>query len=295
MYIFVYIIASLAGLYLLLSLAIAVYIMRPLRRTPAQLAEEELGIKQVDPALYEIPFEELWLKSDFGYDLYGRFYKANSNKYVLLLHGHNSASSGMVRYLKIFYDRGYNVVIPDHRYSARSGGKCITYGYKEKLDAVKFIEYIKGIDKDAEIGVMGESMGAATAIMLTAMMGDFAFCIGYCGYADIDSVMRTTVKSIAPPLIICYPTAKVFYRLFTGISLDDIDVAAAAKDIACPTLILHSKGDKLVSYSNHKRILDNLKKGEHVAFEASGHGLSINTYPLQFTGAVNSFLDKIKF
>jgi len=293
--IFLYVLFSLLGLYLLLSLAMAIYILRPFRRTPAQLAEEELGIKQVDPALYKIPFEELWLTSDFGYKLYGRFYKAQSNKYVLLLHGHNAASSGMVRFMKLFYDRGYNVLIPDHRYSARSGGKCITYGHKEKLDAVKFLDYIKSLDKEASIGIMGESMGAATAIMLAAIRTDLAFCIEYCGYANIDGIMKNTIAALAPPLIIFYPMAKLLYRLICGISLAGITPAEDAKKIACPVLILHSKADSLVPYSNHKLILDNLKDGTLISFDDAQHGLSLNTYPQAFANAVNSFLDKIEF
>jgi len=293
--IFLYVILSLFGLYLALSLAMAIYILRPPRRSPSELEKEELGIKQVDPVIYKIPFDELWLTSDFGYKLYGRFYKADSHKYVLLLHGHNAASSGMVRFMKLFYDRGYNVIIPDHRYSARSGGKCITYGHKEKLDAIKFLEYIATIDKDATVGVMGESMGAATALMLAAVREELAFCIEYCGYANIDGIVKSIIVSLAPPLKIFYPMAKLFYRLICGVSLASITPAEDAKKIVCPVLILHSKADTLVPYSNHKLILDNLANAELVSFESSGHGLSLNTYPKAFVGAINSFLDKIKF
>lgn len=285
-----------AAIYILTALIVTIYMLRPIRRSPEELSIEELVLKQVDPKLYDIPYEVIWLTSNKGYKLFGRFYKVEgSHKYVVLLHGHNAASSGVVRFMKIFRDRGYNTILPDHRYSAKSGGRSITYGHQEKLDVIKFIDYIRETDKDAEIGIMGESMGGATALLVSGMREDLKFCIDYCGYSELNSLLKQAIKRMFLPAVILYPLIMLFFRLFNGFAIKSVSPKESAKNIKYPVLVMHSMTDTAVPYSHHQAILDNLKDCEHICFKDAQHGLSLNTYPEEFVNGVNKFLDRIKF
>lgn len=290
-----YVFGIIGGLYVIIAFAVFVYLLRPVRRNQDALSREELGIKKVDAKLYEIDYSDINLKSDKGYPLYGRLYaKENSSKYAVILHGHNSASSGCVRFMKILLDRGYNVVLPDHRYSAKSGGRTITYGHQEKYDAIKFIDYIKEINPNAEIGIMGESMGGATALMVTSLCHELKFCIDYCGYAELDVVLKQAISRLAKPALIFYPLIKLFFSLFAGFSICSIRPMDAAKQINCPVLILHSKADNVVPFSEAEKILANLNNGSLYAFEDAPHGLSLTNYPKEFIDSINCFLDDIE-
>lgn len=296
MIIALYIVLGLLFLYILLGFSATLYMLCPPKVTAKKKDEELLVLKQVNPSLFKIPFEKVWLKSPFGYNIYARKYSVTgSNKYVLLLHGHNSDSSAMVRFADLFLKRGINCIIPDHRYSALSGGKCITFGHKEKQDAAVFIEYIHSLDKDAQIGIFGESMGAGTALLLSENRKDLRFCIEYCGFSDLSSVLKYILRSIWKPFVVLYPIISLFLPIFTSTSVKNISPASAAKNIYCPILVMHSKADKVVPFESSITISKNIAKPTVVTFEKAQHGLSLNTYPKEFEGAVNSFLDFISF
>lgn len=289
-----------AGILVILggAFGIALYAIRPIRRTPAQLADEELILKKVPKELYDIPYKELTLKSDYGYDIYARTYFEfkDSHRYAVLVHGHNAASSGVVRFMEIFRRRGINTLLPDNRYSARTGGKCISFGYFEKFDVIKCIDYIYSVDPNAEIGIFGESMGGATSIMVAARRPDLKFCIDYCGYSSMDAVLKDAVKNIAPPALAIYPLVRMFMPLVGGFKVKDVNPAEDARNIKMPVLMLHSRKDKFVLFYHRDRIKENLpQSADVVEFENSGHGLSLTQYPEQFRDGVNKFLDKVGF
>jgi hypothetical protein len=270
--------------------------LRPPRRSDLNFREDEITSKKVDPALYDTPFEELELDSEYGYKLYGRYYRQGGSKYVLLLHGHNSNSSGVVRFMKVFYDRGYNIIIPDHRYSGRSGGKCITYGLKEHRDVLKFIEYIRENDSAAEIGVFGESMGAATALMTAGADAGLKFCVEYCGYAAMEKAIRREVERMASFARIFLPLVKVFMRIFGGFKMEDVQPAEAAKNIKCPVLIMHSEMDERITFPQHKTIAENLTVPHKIiTFPRNYHGRSLTYDKDKFEGSINEFLNEIGY
>ncbi|MDR0474740.1 MAG: alpha/beta hydrolase [Treponema sp.] len=287
----------LIAVYIIVAFLTVRFAITPRKRPPEELREVELGLKKVDPALYEIPFSELSLKSDFGYDIYARgYFNENSDKYVVILHGHNSASSGTVRFMKIFRDRGYNVILPDNRYSAKTGGDFISFGYFEKHDAIKSIEYIHTINKNASIGIMGESMGGATALMVAGLRDDLKFCIDYCGYSSAEGAFKDKFRKLhLPRVLLCLPLVRLIIRKKHGFNICDVRPAESARNIKCPLLVMHSKKDMDVRYYHHKIILDNAKDAEHISFENASHGCSLTMYPEEFTDGINKFLNKVGF
>jgi alpha-beta hydrolase superfamily lysophospholipase len=292
----IYIFAALLIIYLLIGFSATLYILCPPKVSLKKKAWELFELKQVDPKIMELPFETIEKTSPWGYKLYARKYCVpDSNKYVILLHGHNSDSSAMVRFAPLFLERGINCIIPDHRFSALSGGGCITLGHKESKDAAVFIDYIHEINKDAKIGIFGESMGAATALLLSSNRTDLSFTVEYCGYSDLSSLIKHNLKSIWKPLIIIYPLFLIFVPLFIHTRIKNVSPAFASKTIRCPVLLMHSKADKVVPYENSIKIKENINGATLVSFENAQHGLSLNTYPKQFSEAINSFLDSIPF
>ena len=165
-------------------------LVKPEKRTADYLVEYEVEEKGLDRAVTEIPFEQMYRTSRFGYELAARFYTSeNSSKTVVCLHGHNSCFASQLKYLPIFLSLGYNVFIPDHRRSGLSGGDTVTFGAYEKHDVLDWISELRARRPGDSIALFGESMGAATAIMTAAEIPDAVFLIDYCGYANFEGLL----------------------------------------------------------------------------------------------------------
>ena len=85
--------------------------------------------------------------------LYGRkiLKKNKSHKWVIAVHGYRTSGEAMDRYALRYYNRGYNVIIPDLRSHRNSEGKFIGMGWLDK-DDIKLFEKTQR-NKDAKFYV----------------------------------------------------------------------------------------------------------------------------------------------
>lgn len=285
------IIGSLVLIYFALCIAVAVYMFLPKKRDDEMLIKIETEEKHFDKKWLDIPCEYKTMTSDYGYKLSGRFYKNDNktDKIILSLHGHNSSGIGQLKYLNIFLSLGYNVFIPDHRRSGRSEGKSISFGCFEKRDVEKWINLLAEEYPAATFALFGESMGAATAMLVTGMDKRIRFLIEYCGFANLDSLIAPIIKY------------KFFYKLLApGIKLTaaalfnvdskECDALSAMKTITVPTMIIHSKADKLVYFSNAEQLIKVRPDAKVLIFEDCKHARSWVAHPEEFTAAITEFI-----
>ncbi|MGI6701232.1 MAG: alpha/beta hydrolase [Christensenellales bacterium] len=270
----------------------AVNIINPKKRSLTKALKYELVIKKIPESATMHPFIELYINNGRGQTLSARYFKSDSDKFVLLLHGLNSSSIGMLGYADLFIGRGYNVIVPNHIRSGISDGKWVTYGYYESRDALLWIDKIYSINPLATIGIMGESMGGSTALMTAANFDKAAFCIDYCGYSSMSSVIKDILRSRSKLLVAMLPAIRLFIKLLARFDINDVNPYKDAKNIKCPVLVLHSKADKLVKYYHSEVIINNLNNYRHICFENSGHGLSLSVYREEFTKAMYEFLNE---
>ena len=113
------------------------------------------------------PYREVSITSHDGLVLRGRYFEQEKGAPIeLLLHGYRGwaerdLSGGVFRCFGI----GHNVLIVDHRGCGESEGHVTTFGAKESLDCLAWIDFIlREIDPTARIILSGVSMGAATVM-----------------------------------------------------------------------------------------------------------------------------------
>jgi pimeloyl-ACP methyl ester carboxylesterase len=82
---------------------------------------------------------------------------------VVLIHGFKSNKSGILKYAVGLHDE-FNVVAYDARNTGRSGGRQTTGGVLEQNDLRAVIDWLEGTKAPELIGVLGNSLGAATAL-----------------------------------------------------------------------------------------------------------------------------------
>lgn len=119
------------------------------------------------PNEYGLQFERVEFTTKDGYILRGVWMPtANSDKAVVILHGHNSSYDFDVYRAPALLEAGFNVLLFDFRAHGRSEGTMMTFGYKERWDVLAAIEFLHNRGMH-HIGLLGFSYGGLTA-MLTA-------------------------------------------------------------------------------------------------------------------------------
>lgn len=267
-------------------------LVKPERRSAEYLVEYEITEKGLDRTVTDIPFEQMRRTSRYGYELSARFYTCeNSSKTVVCLHGHNSCFASQLKYLTLFLSLGYNVFIPDHRRSGLSGGDTVTFGAYEKYDVLDWITELRAKRPADSIALFGESMGAATAVMVAAEIPDAVFLIDYCGYANFEGLLTRYTENEAIRKAVM-PSIRYICGRFFGFDVDECNALEAIARVKCPILIMHSKTDKTVAYRNALMLNEAAPQAELHTFEDSIHARSITKYPEEYRDTVSGFVLK---
>ncbi|WP_229106602.1 alpha/beta hydrolase [Paenibacillus sp. 1001270B_150601_E10] len=132
--------------------------------------------------------------------------KQETNKTVIIAHGFGLSGDKYGAWGKMYYDLGYNVLLPDARAHGKSEGNFISFGLQEKKDYTNehgwIQQVIERIGPDAEIYLHGGSMGAATMMMAAGepLPSNVKLLIEDCGYADLNIPFHHLKNSILTKL-----------------------------------------------------------------------------------------------
>ena len=224
-------------------------------------------------------FEEVHIISFDGLRLFGRWYEGKKDSPVAVLcHGYNgSAFRDFSGGSDIFLSLGWNVLLIDQRAHGKSEGSTITFGVKEKYDALDWADYARERKKDAPIFLVGISMGGATVLMASAMAeergikGIAADCPYSSPYEIISKVMVD--KGLKPSLLM--PLVSLSAFLFGHFRLKSESAAEAVEKSSLPILIIHGLDDRFVPDYMSREIYERSKGNvEYETFPNAGHGLS---------------------
>lgn len=241
------------------------------------------------------PHSMIFIRSRLDYDMSARFFPSEkkSHKYILMLHGYNNCSLTCGKYALLFNEKGINCLAPDSRRSGGTNNKAVTFGYYERSDAEQWIEEIYKMDPKAEIGLFGISLGAATAILIASMRTDIKYLISYCSFASFKDIILDKGSTIYPKTIrFFYPAIVAGAFLTTGARLDLIDIAAAMKNVTCPVLIMHSKGDAFTPYRHAVKLHEANPLSELKSFEKHPHARAYSKDPQLYKKYLDDFLSK---
>lgn len=183
-----------------------------------------------------------------------------SNKWAITVHGYTTNAEYMSSIAYKYYTLGYNVIMPDLRGHGQSEGHYIGMGWHDRLDIIKWIEYILNKDKDAQILLHGVSMGAATVMMVSGeeLPENVKVIIEDCGYTGAKEQLAYKLKNMFklpsfPLLNICDVITKVKAKYF----ISEASAIDQIKKSNTPTLFIHGGKDKFVPFY----MLDELYNG----------------------------------
>ena len=187
-----------------------------------------------------------------GYTLRAsEFYQIRpSHRYVLVLHGYTGSKEEMFPYAAYYYRRNYNAIVPDLRAQGESEGDYIGMGWTDHVDCRLWIDHILSLDPDAEIVIHGQSMGAATALIMTGesdLPDNVKAVISDCSYTDAYSMFGEKCKDWfhLPPFPLV-DSACLCLKLRGGYDLKKASALEAVKKSHTPTLFIHGAEDRMI-------------------------------------------------
>lgn len=172
------------------------------------------------------------------------------HRWVIALHGYRSTGfQDMNDVAQVYYEKGYNVLVPDLRGHGRSEGQTIGLGWLDRLDLLQWIDAILAQDAEAEILLHGCSIGGASALMASGeklppqvklIIADSSFTSVY---SEFKWLLRRYTKYPVSRFMVL---ANRYARRKVGYSLIRASVTRQLGSNHLPILLLHGQEDQFV-------------------------------------------------
>lgn len=238
------------------------------------------------------------IPSQFRYSIKGSLiapYK--TNRYIIICHGVTVNRLNSVKYMNLFLQKGWNVVVYDHRRHGESGGKTTSYGHYEKFDLQSVVHWLKKeVGESIVLGIHGESMGAVTALLYAGMIEDGAdFYIADCPFSELEAQLLYRLKvEFKVPSFFIMPIARPFVQLRDGYSIKDVSPINAISNIKKPVLFIHSKDDDYIPTEMSKQLYEKKQgiKQLYIA-EKGSHAMSYSENREKYSRVIDEFFHNI--
>ena len=218
-------------------------------KTPEEIAQRTHSlIREMDGREYE-PIE---IRSDDGLRLCARYYHvADGAPLHIQFHGYRSyAMRDFCGGNALARECGHNTLLVDQRAHGRSEGHTITFGIKERIDCLRWVEYAtRRFGTETPIFLSGVLMGAATVLMATELNlpSNVVGVIADCPYSSPRAIIRKVIGDMGLPVKAAYPFVCIGAWLFGGIrGLSRHGAVQAVKHATVPILLFHGEADDFV-------------------------------------------------
>jgi len=187
----------------------------------------------------------------------GRFFRGDRSSLVILASGYGDTQDQMLSIAEFLHQAGFGVLTYNSRARVPSGGEYVTLGVFEQQDLLSIVGYAAGrTDVDVNrIGVLGISMGGATAVLGAAEDKRISAVVDDSGFSDAPRVIAASFeKFIHLPAFPFAPVTIAIANSRAGIDVNRVrPMDVISKISPRPLLVIHETGDSVVPVDNSLR------------------------------------------
>lgn len=175
-----------------------------------------------------------------------------TDKYAFCVHGYRS--TGLTEFdsiMRFYHEQGINVFFIDQRACGNSEGTNITYGMKERIDCMFWLNFmLNEFGNDIKILIHGVSMGSATVMMMcgSKLPENVKFAICDCGYATLKSQLLYNFGQHHMPPELSYKLYRATCKSQQKFDPDACQPVTAMESCTIPVIFAHGKADDFVPY-----------------------------------------------
>ncbi len=244
---------------------------------------------------FSLPYKCLHINSD-GYDLNGYYLSQKSNKTVLLIHGYRDDAISRMTDVRLYYELGYNIFLPDARSHGKSQGKYIGMGSVDRKDIFQWIDQLNKTETNqCKFVLDGVSMGGATVLALsgdndlpksvTAIISDSAF-------TSVAELIPHHIK-IKPPAMahILIFFVELWCKILAHYGFSDATPIQQIAKSSTPVLIIYGTQDNFVPYEMSVKLSAACPAPTSVlAVDGAAHGMAAWVAKSLYEEKIKAFL-----
>jgi fermentation-respiration switch protein FrsA (DUF1100 family) len=205
----------------------------------------------------------------------------------------------------MFHDKfDMNVLLPDARGYGLSGGEYTGFGWHERLDMLRWADWVKGRAEHAggtvaagvRIIFFGLSMGGATVLAAGGEDpgGELKAIVEDCGYSSLMDELAWQQRSrygYGGSFVL-----KALSRLTkkrAGYSFEEVSPLEQVKKSKTPVLFIHGEADDFVPFEMVLRLYEACPaEKELYTVPGAAHAAAYDTDPAEYERRIRNFLDK---
>lgn len=250
--------------------------------------------------LARMRIEKVSIESQDGLRLVGHYVASERpcGRTAILAHGYSAYGLTMAELAQYYREElGYDVLMPDARGHGESEGKYIGFGWHDRLDYLRWVQWV--IDRsgpEVQIVLHGISMGGATVLMTSGeeLPPQVKAVVSDCAYTSAEDELRYLLERMyrLKGAALVRRTSKLTLRR-VGWTFEEASALEQVRMAALPILFIHGGADTFVP----REMVDRLyaacaSEKELLIVPDAGHGLSWRTDQGAYVAALEAFLGR---
>ncbi len=241
-----------------------------------------------------LPIQSVEFPSASGATLHGWLVAGQPGKgVVVLMHGVHANRLALVTRAQFLSHAGYSVLLFDFQGHGESAGTNITFGFLESRDATAAVNFIREKYPRDKIGVIGVSLGAASALLaepplpVNALVLESSYPTIYQAVEDRLVIRFGALGKLATPLLTCQLKPRL------GIGLDDLKPIERARKIFTPKFFIAGTADRDTTLPESQALFDAAAEPKQIwLVEGAAHVDMLSFSKTEYEKRVLDFLAK---
>jgi alpha-beta hydrolase superfamily lysophospholipase len=234
-------------------------------------------------------------RSGSGLPIYGWLSRGASGRgLVLLLPGIRANRLSMVDRARFLRVAGYSTLAIDLQATGESPGDRITFGWRERLDVLAAVRFLKQEMPAEPVAVLGTSLGGAAALFATSEL-DVQAMILEAVYPTLDVAVENRLRIRMGGIgAVFAPLLKAQIRPTVGVWPSELKPVDRIGQLRCPVLVIGGTRDQHTTAADTHQLYDAARAPKELwMIEGADHADFLRARRAEYESRVLAFLGRV--